>query len=284
MTRIAVVGNGLLGSTIGELAPDVTVLSHDDIDITSFSSIRAALDIHRPDVVINTAALHRLQECEDDPERAFDLNARAADKLARLVPTVYISTDYVYWDGGPHTEGMPGSQPRSVYGRSKLAGELATLEHGGIVVRVASLFGHYRSHKGITFPEMVLSSHDPLRLPTDQVFSPTYVPDAAERILMLATALGAGPPMTARAAKARPTGIYHATNKGSTSWAEFAEHILALTGHKRHVLPYEAKDRLRPRDSSLKSTRLPQMRHWMAGLSAWAQREGRQTIVSPLRD
>ena len=284
--RLAIVGNGLLASSISEAAidsgRDVRMLPHGILDITSESSIRAMLAQQRPDVVINTAALHTLQACEDDPQRAFDVNARAAERLAKLVPTVYVSTDYIFTDGGPHTESMPGQQPRSVYGRSKLAGELATLEHGGIVVRVSALYGHYTSrakgNKG--FPDAFLSSHDPIKLPTDQVFSPTYAPDAADRILNIAGALALG---SGRGIKAPPTAIYHAANKGSTTWAEFAEHIIALTQHKRHVIPYAAKDDLRPRNSALKSTRLPQLRHWAQALGEWTRREGHQQIVSPLR-
>lgn len=275
--NIAVIGNGLLGSTLKDVDPSVTVLSHADIDLMDPVSMRRTLDALRPDVVINTAALHDLAACEADPERAFALNGRAAERLARMVPTVYISTDFVFNDGGPHTESLPGKQPRSVYGRSKLAGELATLEHGGAVVRVASLYGHHASHKGPSFPQKLLSSHDPVRLPTDQVMSPTYAPDAAERILGVARRL-----QHARFAGAN--GIYHAANRGSCSWAHFAEHILATTGHERHVLPYAAKDRIRPKDSSLRNTKLPQALHWMRGLSQWAQVEGLQQIVSPRRD
>ena len=292
VVRLAIVGNGLLGLTLLDAYSKLSLgfesispLSHEDIDLTSESSIRAALAQYRPDVVINTAALHTLQACEDDPQRAFDVNARAAERLAKLVPTVFVSTDYVFTDGGPHTESMPGQQPRSVYGRSKLAGELATLEHGGIVVRVSALYGHYTSrakgNKG--FPDAFLKSHDSIKLPTDQTFSPTYAPDAAERILTLAAGLadyfGPGP----NKGKTYPSGIYHAANKGSTTWAEFAEHIIALTQHKRHVIPYAAKDDLRPRNSALKSTRLPQLRHWAAGLGEWVRREGHLNYVSPLR-
>ena len=293
--KVAIIGTGLLAQSINEAVPqggpEVWLVPHGICNITSESSIRAMLMQVRPDVVINTAALHTLQACEDDPQRAFDVNARAAERLAKLVPTVYVSTDYVFTDGGPHTESMPGQQPRSVYGRSKLAGELATLEHGGIVVRVSALYGHYTSrakgNKG--FPDAFLKSHDSIKLPTDQVFSPTYAPDAAERILELATGLAAqgGPPksmpMSAAEARRQVIGVYHAANKGSTTWAEFAEHIIALTQHKRHVIPYAAKDDLRPRNSALKSTRLPQLRHWAAGLGEWVRREGHLNYVSPLR-
>ena len=265
--RLVIIGDGLLGTSLLNVAwddldgPQVFLLGHSDVDITSESSIRAMLTQYRPDAAVNTAALHQLQACEGDPQRAFDVNARAAGRLARLVPTIYISTDYVWADGGPHDESLPGRKPTSIYGQSKLAGEVATLEEGGCVVRVSAMFGHHRSHKGPTFPEMLLSSHDSIKLPTDQRFSPTYAPDAASRILAIAQ-------------DPNRSGVYHAANAGSASWAEFAEHILTLTRHDRHVLPYEAKDKLRPRNSSLESTRLDPLPHWTNALWRWAETKG----------
>lgn len=280
--RLLVIGDGLLANEIEDafccLPPEtrghLRLLGHDDIEVTDAASVARVVGEVKPDVIVNTAAMHRLGECEENPARAQDVNARGAENVAKAAPTIYVSTDYVFTAGGPHEEVFPGAMPRSVYGRTKLAGEFATVENGGIVVRVAGLFGHYRSHKGPSFPEMLLSSHDPIRLPTDQVFSPTYAPDAAERILTLAYRLADG----------KAEGIYHATNKGAVSWAEFAEAILAYTGHERHVLPYKAADLLRPSDSSLVSRRLPQLPHWQQGIGRWAQREGHYRVVSPLRD
>jgi dTDP-4-dehydrorhamnose reductase len=291
--RLLVVGNGLLGQSIRDAwfagldrftvsketrsyVHQIHVLAHDLIDITSQSSIEQALAKFVPDVVVNSAALHTIDACENDPARARELNAVAAGRLASMVPTVYISTDYVFNDNGPHTEELPGSTPRSAYGRSKLAGELATLEHGGVVVRVSGMYGHFvsraKGNKG--FPDALLQSSDPIRLPTDQRFSPTYASHAAERILQISQMLADG----------KANGIYHAANRGAISWAEWAESILAATGHKRHVLPAVFNDPIRPTDSSLKSTRLPALPHFMQGLSAWASREGRVEFVSPLRD
>ncbi|MCC6311346.1 MAG: NAD(P)-dependent oxidoreductase [Trueperaceae bacterium] len=303
--KVAILGDGLLGRTLADaLAEDccefacyedpgctcqgcnTVMLSHSDFDIRYTDSIVAAFRTHQPDVVINTVAVHALMQCEKDPALAFEVNGRGAERVARLVPTVYISTDYVFHDDGPHTEGMPGREPRSVYGRSKLAGELATLEQDGIVVRVAGLFGHFRSHKGPSFPEQVLSGYATMKLPDDQVFSPTYAPDAAERIVDLALALGHRPdtlPLTGTEAKQRVAGIYHAANAGSTTWAAFGEHILNIARHKRHIVPYTAKDKLRPVSSALKSTRLPPLHHWLSAVTRWAIEEGRIPRTSPLR-
>ncbi len=143
------------------------------------------------------------------------------------------------------------------------------------------MFGHYGSRgKGGSkgFPSAILSSHDPIRLPTDQRMSPTYAPDAAALIVALAVAWREPEPRSMA-----PSGIYHAANRGSASWAEFAEHVTAYTRHERPILPVAMRDDLRPPDSSLKSTRLPQMRHWAQGLGEWARREGHFEFVSPRR-
>lgn len=274
--NLLVIGTGLMAQSIREAYPSALLLSHDQLDVLEPATIDRQLDAIAPDVVVNTAACHDLSLCERDKALAFAVNGDGARNVASRAPTIYLSTDYVFWDKGPHTEDLPGKTPRSTYGRSKLAGELATLEHGGVVVRIASVFGHYGSRgKGGSkgFPDKLLASHDPIRLPTDQRMSPTYAPDAAAIIVTLAAQL----------AKKEASGIYHAANRGSATWAEFAEHVLAHCRHDRHVLPYKAQDDLRPPDSSLRSTRLKHLRHWAQGLGDWAKREGHYEYVSPLR-
>lgn len=294
MTTVAVLGNGLLARSIFDVLvpmerslgepPQIVMLGHDDFDIRNYDSIVAALRAHKPDVIINTVAYHNVALCERNPDTAFDINSRGAERVASLCPTVYVSTDYVFSDGGPHDESMPGRQPRSVYGRSKLAGELATLEKDGIVVRVSGLYHHeYQSHKGPSFPESVLSGWDAMELPTDQVFSPTYAPDAAERIVRLALDrvhgyVDEGVPCV---------GIYHAANAGSVSWADFAPEILSLAGRRRKVRGVVRHDPIRPTNSALRSTRLPPLRNWRVALDAWWL--ARQAVIdakaiSPLRE
>lgn len=294
--NIVVLGDGLLGRTIFDILCQRekelmgsgygTMLSHADFDIRDGSAIVRALKPHKPDVVINTVALHSLAACEADPRLAFDVNALGAARVARLVPTVYISTDYVFNDGGPHDEVMPGQRPRSAYGRSKFGGELDTLEQGGIIVRVAGLFGHHKSHKGPTFPETVLGSFAPVRFPNDQRFSPTYAPDAAERIVHLALRLAGYWSDDPNDGGVYPSGVYHAANSGSTTWAEFAENIAEVARFKRTITGYAAKDPLRPTNSALRSTRLPPLRHWRPALSVYDTERERLFLanrVSPLR-
>lgn len=253
--KVAILGDGLLGRTIHALRPGWTLLGHRDTEITERASVEAGLK--GVDVAINTVAFHRLFECELDPEIARAVNEGGAINVGRVCRQVYISTDYVHEDG-PVEEVLPGENPRSVYGRSKLAGELATIEHKGTVVRVAALYGHHRSHKGPTFPELVLTGYTPLALPADQRFSPTYAPDAAARIVELAE-------------DDSKSGIYHATNAGSTTWYEFGQAICELKRHKRVITPRVAHDPLRPRNSVLRSVLLPPLRHWRLALEEWAR-------------
>lgn len=281
--KVAIFGDGLLGRTLfdyfsereKELLGDgyVVMLSHADVEITDRASVERVIAGHNPDVAINTVAFHRLAECERQWTKARAVNTQGAKIVSSLVPTVYISSDYVFNDGGPHDEVLPGQKPRSIYGQTKLGGELATLENGGIVVRVSGLYGKHPSHKGPSFPESFQSSYQPITLPSDQRFSPTYAPDAAERIAFLAM---------------NPTseGIYHATNSGSTTWAQFGDAIASLGHTRRKVIAAPANDPIRPKNSSLRSTRLLPLRHWYLALEEWCEWRGAErfrTAVSPLR-
>jgi dTDP-4-dehydrorhamnose reductase len=265
------------GNTDPDVVRTVDMLPHSVIEITDQASVERVLGETGPDVVINTVAYHRLAECEKHPDRAEAVNALGPRIVGRLgYPQVYISTDYVFTDKGPHEEVLPGAMPRSVYGRTKLAGEIQTLEYGGVVVRVAGLFGHHRSHKGIQFPAAVLTGTEPMRLPRDQMFTPTYAVDAAARIAYLALEvvdLTENDPVS---------GIYHAANNGDTTWAEFAEFIATVGSVDRAITGYNAKDALRPTDSRLVSTRLPALRHWRIALVDWSRRWHAER-VSPLR-
>lgn len=289
--KLATIGAGMLASAIQRALPETVILGHDVVDVTSQDSIVAALREHRPDVVIYVAAIHKLLDAEKNPTLAMEVNARGVGRVARLVPTLFVSTDYVFGDGGPHDEALPGREPRSAYGRTKRAGEIMALENDGIVVRVSGLFdGEFQSRKGVSFPEMVAQSYDPLRLPSDQVFSPTYAPDAADRIAHLTRALVGGERhiQTAPDDMVVVGGIYHAANQGSVSWADFATHIRQRMGRPRmKVTPFVANDPLRPTNSSLRSTRLMPLPSWVDGIDRWMvarQRHLEETReVSPLR-
>ena len=282
MRRVAVIGStGQLGTDVVRVLTEagayrVSPLNHGQIECTDPGSVRKALAEVSPEVVINCVAFVRVDECEDRPEEAFQVNtlgglyvARACVELNALC--VYISTDYVFdgEKGEAYTEDDPPC-PINVYGTSKLAGEHLVRQAcpRWLIVRVASLFGKAGARgKGGNFVETILAkaqSRQPLRVVNDIYMSPTYTHDAARALEQL---LQQG-----------ATGLFHLTNAGACTWYEFAHKALHLVGLDDLLEPVTSQDypsrALRPRDSSLRSTRLDAfirecLRPWQEALKAY---------------
>jgi len=278
--------NGQLGTDLCQILQDVELipLTHTDIEIADMSSVTAAFDQYRPDVVINTAAYVRVDVCEDDPDIAFRANAIGARNIAvaaqgQRAKLIHISTDYVF--GG---ENEPRSTsytefdtpvPSNLYGQSKLAGEnlVRHLCAKHFIIRTSGLFGVAgASGKGGNFVETMLRlarERDELRVVADQIFSPTYTKDLAQKIAQLITT--------------DYYGVFHITNKGSCSWHEFASEILKLAGLKTPVIAitsdqYPQKAR-RPRFSVLDNYHLrllgiDDMRPWQEALRDYMREKG----------
>jgi dTDP-4-dehydrorhamnose reductase len=261
--KVAVIGpRGQLGSALCEAfrrrAVDCVELDHGRVEVTDPQSVLVALRDARPAAVVNTAAFHKVDACEEDPKRAFEVNALGALHVARAcreagARCVYVSTDYVF-DGAkaePYLEeDLPN--PLNVYGASKLAGEHLVVQTcpDALVVRVASLFGGLGSRgKGTNFVLTVLERArrgEALRVVDDVRMSPTYAEDAAAAIVEL----------VARGA----SGVFHVVNKGACSWYELAVRVLELAGLRVPVHPvpqeaYPARAR-RPRNSALSTAKL----------------------------
>jgi dTDP-4-dehydrorhamnose reductase len=261
--KVAVIGpRGQLGSALCEAfrrrAVDCVELDHGRVEVTDPQSVLVALRDARPAAVVNTAAFHKVDACEEDPKRAFEVNALGALHVARAcreagARCVYVSTDYVF-DGAkaePYLEeDLPN--PLNVYGASKLAGEHLVVQTcpDALVVRVASLFGGLGSRgKGTNFVLTVLERArrgEALRVVDDVRMSPTYAEDAAAAIVELVAA-GA-------------SGVFHVVNKGACSWYELAVRVLELAGLRVPVHPvpqeaYPARAR-RPRNSALSTAKL----------------------------
>ncbi len=222
---------------------DVIGLTHNDIEICDLNSIKDMVNKHKPEAIINTAAYVRVDDSELNQDKAFQVNALGARNLAVAseqlgAKLVHISTDYVF--GG---QTKPGSTPFSefdlpmpmnVYGKSKLAGEhfIQHLSRRYFIIRTSGLFGSSGAGgKGGNFVETVLKlaqEQNELRVVSDQVFSPTYTRDLAQKI-----------------AELLPTeyyGLFHITNSGSCSWYELAKHALDLTGLKTPLIPVTSRE------------------------------------------
>jgi len=262
--RIVLLGAG------GQLASDLEMvipkeklfpLQEVDLDICDTQKTRRILEDLRPDLLINTAAFVRVDDCEEQEEKAFQVNAIAVKNIAQICQDlnstlVQISTDYVFdgEKGEPYTE-VDLPNPISVYGASKLAGEYFALNYcqKTLVVRSSGLYGQAGSlGKGGNFVEtMIKMAHEgkTIRVVDDQILTPTYTVDLAEALMAL---IGTG-----------AYGIFHLTNQGSCSWYEFAAEIFKLIDIQAQLTPiptsqYPTPAR-RPRNSTLESQQIDQL-------------------------
>jgi len=243
--KILLIGaNGQLGTdlcrVLAERGDDVVALTYPEFDIRNGEQVRCALDSAAPEVVINTSAYHKVEECEEHPDIAFDVNALAVRAISlecerRGCVLVHFSTDYVF-DGrkGSAYSECDRPEPLNVYGVSKLAGEhlIAFNTERYFIVRTSGLYGLAgAAGKGGNFVENMLKravSGGVLRVVHDQVLTPTYTVDLARKVSELI--------------RTDAYGMYHITNEGACSWYEFTVKILELEAVNVTVLPVETKD------------------------------------------
>jgi dTDP-4-dehydrorhamnose reductase len=283
--KVAVIGStGQLGQDLMRVFDEDAVgFAHQDLDVMDEASVASAMSSLRPDWVLNTAAFHRVDDCEVDPTSTFAVNAVGALNVARAAAevgsgVVFYSTDYVF--GGeerernhPYEEG-DNPEPLSVYGTSKVAGEQLVMQANErhLVVRSAGLYGTATSRKGWTFPELMLNKARTdgfVRVVTDQVLSPTFTADLAQK--------------TKELIEHYALGLFHLTNDGECSWFEFARGAFDLAGVDVEMEPVDSAQfqqrARRPAYSALDTARLEKaglrpMRPWEEALKDYLQLKG----------
>jgi len=280
MKAVVIGATGQLGQdlmrTLGE---EAIGLSHQEIEVTDGVGVVQTLQSLKPDWVLNTAAFHRVDDCEVNPALALAVNALGAFNVARAstlvgAHVVFFSTDYVFGGqsrqrGHPYTEQDPPS-PLNVYGISKVAGERLVLhaQPEALIVRSAGLYGTATSRKGWTFPQLILhlaQTQGVVKVVTDQVLSPTNTRDLAYAVYQLM--------------RENASGIFHVTNSGECSWYEFAQAIFELTKTRAQLQPQSTADTKRcaprPAYSALCSTRLSNLlRPWREALTDYLYEKG----------
>lgn len=245
--KIVILGAG--GQVATELVREfsdqnVFPLSHEELDITNGSQVEERLTAVKPQVVINTAAYHRVDECESHPEEAFRVNAIAVGELAQICRSleatlVHFSTDYVFRGDQerPYREDdLPG--PLSVYAASKLAGEHLVQAYASkyLIIRTCGVYGRAsRRGKGYNFVELILAKGgrgEPIRVVDDQVLTPTYAVDLAREVKQLI--------------EREHQGLFHVTSGGQCSWFDFARKIFDLAGLKAKLSPVTSAELAAP--------------------------------------
>ena len=282
--KVVLIGaNGQLGTDIRKNKPEkikLFPLTRKDLDITDRDKAFSILKNLSPEVIINTAAFHKTDECEEKEDLAFKVNTVAVKHLAEISESigaklVHISTDYVF-DGKKLHEGTPYLEsdipnPINVYGLSKYAGEIALSAYTDnyLIIRISSVFGSAgASGKGGNFVYTILKlakNKEKLKVVNDIFMSPTYTEDAAKVIWQLIL-------------DNRPSGIYHSTNDGICSWYDFAVEIIRLSKLKTEIEPvdhtfYPSKAK-RPLWSPLASEKGIRLRHWKDALEDFLRKVG----------
>ncbi|WP_437214107.1 dTDP-4-dehydrorhamnose reductase [Pectobacterium sp. LFLA-215] len=214
--------NGQLGRCFQDRLPaEWEILATDaaELDITDLNQVEEAVKAFQPDAIINAAAYTAVDKAESEPELAAKINVTGPENLAIIaskqgIRLVHVSTDYVF-DGNatePYNEDS-ATNPLSVYGKTKLAGEqaVAQVSPEAIIVRTAWVFSEY----GNNFVKTMLrlgKERDRLSIVGDQRGCPTYAGDLAQAIIALLQQNAAG-------------GIYHYSGNEEVSWYEFAKTI-----------------------------------------------------------
>ncbi|MED3749345.1 dTDP-4-dehydrorhamnose reductase [Geobacillus stearothermophilus] len=242
--KVVVTGaKGQLGTDLVDLLSDrgyeVYGYGREELDITDFAQVKQVITEIRPDVVIHAAAYTKVDLAESEPDQAFFINAYGTRNVAVAseavgAKLVYISTDYVF-DGmanTPYNE-FASTNPLSVYGKSKLAGEqfVRDLHLKFFIVRTSWVYGKHGNNFVKTMLKLA-QERDELMVVNDQVGCPTYTVDLANCILELI--------------QTEKYGIYHVSNSGHCSWYEFAKAIFEEAGIKVKINPCTTKDFPRP--------------------------------------
>ncbi len=271
---------GMLGRDVmlaaGNAGHDVVGFGHTELDVTDAAALETKFDLERPDVVINCAAWTDVDGAEADEEAAIAVNGTGAGNVAAAAAAVgasvvYVSSDYVFdgAKGAPYVESDQAA-PLSAYGRTKLAGEEATIAANKrhFVVRSSWLFGI----GGPNFVETMLrlaADHGEVLVVRDQVGSPTYTWHLAYGIVRLIEGI--------------EFGIHHMAAAGQCSWYEFAREIFEQAKVECKVLSVTTemlgRPAPRPAFSALTSQREHAIRlpSWQDGLAGYlAQRQAEE--------
>ena len=259
---------------------DYVALDISELDITDRDAVFESMITIRPDCLINCAGYTDVDKAEDEQEKANEINGYAVGVLAKAcreidARLVHFSTDYIF-NGNSRTgyNELDRSDPINAYGRSKALGEnlifdemdsldeLNPVEGKYFLIRTSWLFGHH----GNNFVETMLKEgriKKEIKVVNDQFGKPTYTMDLCKQVKWLIQS------------QEYPTGIYHITNEGETSWYDFAKEIFKLANMETNVLPCATDDvsrpAKRPKYSSLVNNQLPKLRNWKEALKDYLE-------------
>ena len=228
--KILVTGaKGQLGTELKKLLLDAIFTDVGELDITNLDAVKNFVSNNHIETIINCAAYTAVDKAEDDIELAKKINEDGPRNLALSgAKVIHISTDYVF-DGKNYQPYLPedGTNPISVYGKTKRAGELAVLDNAkvAVIIRTAWLYSAHGNNFVKTMRRLG-AEKDSLNVVVDQIGSPTFAGDLAKAIVAILPQMNES-----------NKGIYHYTNEGVCSWYDFATEIMSLSGLSCKVNP-----------------------------------------------
>lgn len=273
---------GMLGADLHDelasLGEEVIALTRSDLDVTDSRIVSASVSEHAPAIIVNCAAYTKVDQAESDESAANAINGSAVELLAAAANEadallVQISTDFVFDGSGSRPyEVTDRTAPLSVYGRSKLLGEIAARHaEKHLVIRTSWLFGTH----GPNFVEAILNQirkgTNPLRVVSDQRGRPTYTPHLARAIIRLARLAYASD--TAR-------GIVHYADAPECSWYDFACAIAEESGASIGVNAVSTDEFPRPARRPASSVLSTERYERLTGVAPEEWREGLRDYLS----
>lgn len=279
-------GSGQLGrewvSYLNRKEVEFISLPSADLDVTDHADTNRVLNNLRPDLIINCAAYTKVDQAEDEPEKAFRVNGEAVENLAKYcakkkIKIVHFSTDYVFpgteEDMQKFPEGYPEDHPTkpiNVYGSSKLAGEKAILESGCdyLLIRVSWLCGNYGNNFVKTMLKLA-EDRDELKVVNDQFGCPTFAKNVVENCWQLI--------------EGKEEGVFHLTSKGKITWYDFASEIFKQAGVDINLQPVDSSafptKAKRPAFSLLSTKKIANI----SGVSLIDWEEGLKSMLAELK-
>ena len=245
MRRVLVTGgNGQLGEAICRAAKGsinhYTFATIDELDICNRADVERYITENKVDTIINCAAYTDVEGAEDNINMAYAINSTAVASLAEVckmlnVRLIHISTDYVF--GGDSKRSTPYTEsdttaPLNIYGRSKAEGEVAVIEHDGIVIRTSWLYAPWGKNFVLTMLRLG-REREAISVVDDQRGTPTSALGLARAIITIVES-GALETMN---------GIYHYTDGGNCTWYDFACEIMTQAGLACRVKPCASMER-----------------------------------------
>lgn len=286
--------NGQLGQSIQFIAnqyPNIQFIYTDyqELDITNFESCHTVFAKYKPQFCINTAAYTAVDKAESESEKAHLINAIGPENLAKVCKEyntilLHISTDFIF-DGTSSSLSMTNGyketdipNPQSVYGKTKLDGELAVQKNWEkhYIIRTSWVYSQFANNFMKTMLRLA-SERDSLSVVNDQIGTPTYAVDLAKVLMVIiVSSFKLASPVRFHSGQVSSFGIYNFSNEGQCSWYDFAKEIFHQKGISidLHPIPTSAypTPAKRPAFSVLDKTKIKntfniEIKEWQTSLS-----------------